>query len=220
VSPFQVDLSDTPYWRTVEKHGGWHRFACQLLARQVLDDYGIDEGLCLDLGCGLGWFGIELAKLTDLEVLLVDIDRDKLLKARENASKEDVRGRVHLLLVDAHHLPFRDRTMSLIVCRGAVFFWNRPDRAFKEVYRVMKPGAVGFLGGAIGRYMPKGLRARIIEAVKKEVRKLGPDKEREWWRRRTPGWLTKWLDKAGVDGFRFIPDPPGIWVEIRKGRCP
>jgi len=219
MSSFHVDLSDTPYWRTVEKYGDWHRLACRLLAKQVLDDYGINRGLCLDLGCGLGWFGIELAKLTSLEVFLVDIDRDKLLKARENALKEGVGERTHLLLVDAHYLPFRDCTMSLIVCRGALFFWSKPGKAFKEIYRVMKLGAVGFLGGAIGRYMPSDLRARIIEAVKKEVEKLGPEREREWWYRRTPDWLTKWLNEAGIDVFRFIPDPPGIWVEIRKTRA-
>ncbi|MBS7617070.1 class I SAM-dependent methyltransferase [Candidatus Bathyarchaeota archaeon] len=193
-----------------------HRLACKLLAKQVVDDYGIIRGVCLDLGCGLGWFGIELAKLTDLEVFLLDMDFDKLLKARDNALKENVKNRVHLQLADAHNLPFKDHSVNLLVCRGAVFFWERPDIAFKEVYRVMKTSAISFLGGAIGRCMPADIRIRLIDAIKREVKKLGPKEESEWWRRRKPEWLAEWLKKAGIEWFKFIPDPPGIWVEIRK----
>ncbi|MEM2447468.1 MAG: class I SAM-dependent methyltransferase [Candidatus Bathyarchaeia archaeon] len=213
---FQTDLSDMPYWATVKSCEELHRLACKLLARQVVDDYGIARGVCLDLGCGLGWFGIELAKITDLEVFLLDVNLDKLLKARDNLLKENVKNRVHLQRADAHNLPFKDCSIDLLVCRGAVFFWEKPDVAFKEVYRVMKVGAIGFLGGAIGRYMPIDLRTRLIDAVKKEVEKLGSNKESEWWRRRSPEWLAKWVNRAGIEWFKFIPDPPGIWVEIRK----
>ncbi len=43
----------------------------------------------------------------------------------------------------------------------------------------MKTCVISLLRGAIGRYMPADIRIRLIDAIKREVKKLGPKKESE-----------------------------------------
>jgi ubiquinone/menaquinone biosynthesis C-methylase UbiE len=217
--------SDAPYWETHHEHEEGHMRACGLLAKQIIDDYGITQGTCIDVGCGVGWLGIELAKLTDMTVNLVDIvperlrrAAERLRRAAENAIRRGVKGKIHIERGDAQQIPFQGSSADLIVCRGALFFWEIPSAGFKEVYRILKPEGVAFLGGAMGRYLPKAEREALIASIEERVRNLGPEREREWWAKRSPQWFGKWLGAADIENFKLIPDPPGIWVEIRKTR--
>jgi len=209
-------ITDAPYWKTLQHHEKGHMLACKLLARQILDDYNVTKGNCIDVGSGIGWLGLELAVLTDMTVHLVDVIPERLRRASENATEMKIKARVHIERADAERMPFQDNCADLIVCRGSVFFWKKPAEGFKEVYRILKPGRVAFMGGAIGRYMPKREREDLIASIKEEVRKLGPEREREWWAKRSPQWFKKWLIAAGIKQFKLIPDPPGMWVEIIK----
>jgi len=49
-----------------------------VLARQIVDDYGITTGICLDIGTGPGYLGLEIAKITKVIVYLADIDEKVL----------------------------------------------------------------------------------------------------------------------------------------------
>jgi len=210
--------TDAPYWKTLRNHERGHMLACKLLARQILDDYNVTEGNCIDVGCGVGWLGLELAVLTDMAVHLVDVVPERLRRAYENATEMNVGAKVHIERAGAERMPFQDNYANLIVCRGSVFFWEKPAEGFKEVYRVLKPGGVAFMGGAIGRYMPKRERETLIASIKEEVVRLGPKREREWWAKRSPQWFNKWLRAADIKCFKLIPDPPGMWAEVRKAK--
>jgi len=210
--------ADSPYWKTMREHEKGHMLACKLLAKQIIDDYHITEGICIDLGSGVGWLGMELAKLTDMMVHLVDTNLERLSRAAENLAESDIRERVHIEQADAQQMPFGDGSIDLIACRGAVFFWGDPARGFKEVYRLLRPEGVAFIGGAMGRYMPVSERKALVASMEEEVRRLGPEREREWWAKRSPKWFRKWLGAAGIEDYRLFPNPPGIWVEIRKAK--
>lgn len=210
--------ADSPYWKTMRDHEKGHMLACKFLAKQIIDDYHITEGACIDLGSGAGWLGIELAKQTDMTVHLVDTNLERLSRAVVNLAEGDVRARIHSEQADAQQMPFVDGSIDLIVCRGAVFFWEEPAQGFKEVYRILKPTGVAFIGGAMGRYMPVPEREALVASIEEEVRRLGPEREREWWTKRSPQWFTKWLGAADIEDYKLFPDPPGIWVEIRKLR--
>lgn len=208
--------ADSPYWKTMRDHEKGHMLACKLLAKQIIDDYRITEGVCIDLGSGAGWLGMELAKLTDMTVHLVDTNLERLGRAAVILAESDVRAKVVIEQADAQHMPFIDGSIDLIVCRGAVFFWEEPALGFKEVYRILKPTGVAFIGGAMGRYMPIPEREALVASIEEEVRRLGPELEREWWAKRSPQWFMKWLDVAGIGHYKLFPNPPGIWTEIRK----
>jgi SAM-dependent methyltransferase len=182
------------------------------LAHQIVDDYGIMEGVCLDIGSGVGLLGIELARRTSLEVCLIDINRTVLDEAMANAKHFGVYREVKGLRTDIHHLPFVDETIDLIVSRGSFIFWKDLTRALKEIHRALAPSGIAFIGGGLHRYLPKGERKILKERITAHFKSprgknvLPPAK-----------WpVTKCLAEAKVKTFRIIHDDPGTWIEIRK----
>jgi SAM-dependent methyltransferase len=96
---------------------------------------GPGPGKCLDLGCGTGIAIPDLANL-GWTVIGVDISADQLRVAREQAGDlaED------LIEADASQLPFPSNSFDLV---GSMFThtdFDDPERAFAEVFRVLRPG--------------------------------------------------------------------------------
>lgn len=182
------------------------------LARQVIDDYGIMKGICLDVGSGVGILGIELAKRTCLEVCLIDIDEESLRGALCNSKHFKVTHRVITIRADVHHLPLKEGSANLIVSRGSALFWKDPPKAFSEIYRVLAPFGVALIGGGLHRYLPQDERPRIMEKIKahfQSSRAKGLLPAIQW-----P--LDRWLAEAGIKTFKVITEDFGKWVEIRK----
>ncbi|MCD6444443.1 class I SAM-dependent methyltransferase [Candidatus Bathyarchaeota archaeon] len=182
------------------------------LAKQILDDYCVSEGVCLDIGSGVGLLGIELARRTRLDVVLVDIRKDVLVGGLRNAEYFKVRDKVFAVQADVHRLPFRPNAANLIVSRGSIPFWRDRVEAFKEIYRVLSDSGVAFLGGGLSRNIPEKVRVELRERIRRwfsspDGRKYDPPE----------GWKAEeWLRKAGIRKFRVILEDPGKWIEFRK----
>jgi len=106
-------------------------------------------------------------------------------------------------------LPFEDEFADFVISRGSYHCWKDKVRVFKEVYRVLKKGGIGFVGGGFGRYVTgeelnrmKSLRDRSLKEGARAY--SSPDKLREI------------IYKAGISNFRIIYDKAGLWAEIRK----
>jgi len=190
------------------------------LARQIVDDYQIRKGLCLDLGCGPAYLSIEIARRSDLHVIGVDIDSEAVEIARRNVRKAALSDRITVERGDVHRLRFESNTADLIVSRGSFPFWNDRVRAFREIARVLKPGGAAFVGGGMGRSIGKEKK----EAIKKKLTECG-----FWKDGKSPGSavsrfeMEETLELAGIVRYRILSDGPGdsgckcgMWVEIRK----
>jgi SAM-dependent methyltransferase len=187
-----------------------------LLAEQILGDYDIRDGLCLDLGCGPGYLGIELAERSNLRVIGVDIDPNAVLIARANSSRRNLGTRVTAEEGDVHKLRFADGSADLIVSRGSFAFWDHPAKAFREIQRVLKPGGVAFVGGGMGRSISPQERASIKKRLE-EVKFQNGIK-----RVITPVMMQEILESAGITHYRIMGDGPrdsgckcAMWIEIR-----
>jgi SAM-dependent methyltransferase len=89
------------------------------------------------------------------------------------SSNRNIKSLVHGSL---YHLPFRENSLDLITCRMVVEHLNRPQEAFVEVARCLRPGGAfivitpnllnyGILGNALAtKMMPEKLRLRIVRA--------------------------------------------------------
>lgn len=185
-----------------------------LIAQQILDDYGIDEGICLDIGTGPGYLGLELAKLTHLKMYFVDLKSEVLDKARVLVEQGGVDNETCFMAADVTTLPFDDAFADLIVSRGSLWFWADQVKGLQEIYRVLKPGAVAFVGGGLGRYTPASMRKRLKSMGRKAVKKSGAAAcflEGDG--------LEDLVHQAGLTGCRLVTDAedqPGSWIEVRK----
>ena len=188
------------------------------VVRQVIEDYGITRGKALDIGCGPGQMTLALARMTDLDVTGLDIEPEAVEIGRRHAEEAGLQSRLHFVSADAHSLPFSEDTFNLIVSRGTLPFLRDQVLAVSEVYRVLKPGGVAFLGGGMGRLTPEE------EAEKLYPSGVTPQKALDWGPGQTredsifPFPVRSFdalMTEAGISTYRVIEEG-GRWVEIRK----
>ncbi|NLV29807.1 MAG: methyltransferase domain-containing protein [Acidobacteria bacterium] len=200
--------SDLDFYRNSPRHK--FHYIYQLLARQIVDDYGITRGTALDVGCGGAQTLIHLAQLTDLQCTGLDIDPARLAVASENAIAAGVGDRFRFVAADAHALPLPDAYADLVISRGSIPFWRDRARVLREIDRVLKPGGVAFVGIGGSRYLTHeyflGIQAPWVLADRREWLDI-PDVEN----------LGETMAATGIPSARYrILREGGYWVEIRK----
>lgn len=185
-----------------------------LLAQQCVDDYHLDQGICLDIGAGAGLVGTEIAKITNITVYYIDIDAEAIELARKAVAAANIDNQTFFVQADVcRGLPFPDNYADFIVSRGSIWFWPQPVPGLVEVYRVLKPGGAALIGGGLGRYVPDSMRMRLA-ALKRNV--SHPD----GYRRLTVQELETAAIQAGINNYKIIEEEPkhkkGGWIEIGK----
>lgn len=95
---------------------------------------GIKGGKVLDIGTGTGWLAIELARIkgSDFEITALDLSRNMLAKAAENARENGVDGRIDFVCSSAAIMPFPDRSFDLIISYASLHHWFHPVEVFNE----------------------------------------------------------------------------------------
>ncbi len=183
-----------------------------VIARQVVECCGFDNGFCIDAGCGPGHLAIALAAVSGFRIDALDTSQDMLACAEKNISNAGMSGRVCTVHGDVHALPYDDCSVDLVVSRGSVFFWDTPARAFAEIYRILRPGGRSFIGGGFGTPALKvAIAARMREynpSWEEKVRgNMGPEKDTE---------LRNYLEDAKIPDVEIIRDESGFWIMMRK----
>lgn len=180
-----------------------------VIAGQALAWSGIQEGFALDIGSGPGHLAVALAERSGLTVIALDADPAMARIARETAETSSVIP----VTGDVHCMPIRDNTVSLIVSRGSIYFWEDRPKAFSEIERILQPGGVAFVGGSFGT--PK-----LRKAIFTEMRRRNPNWDSDVARRSgraSPDLLRRELLESGVAHSRIREEEEGMWVEIKKG---
>jgi len=187
------------------------------LAEQIVADFKLDKknGVGIDLGSGPGTLIVELCKRTRLHWINADVNPHFFPYFYRRAEKYGFGHRVSAISTDAHALAFRDNYADIIVSRGSFHFWEDKVQAFSEIYRVLKPGAVAYIGRGFSRNLPvqtaKKIRANRRGKMKYDVEKTADE-------------LSDIMNVLGIEEYRIHrPKPPGsenvnygIWVEFRK----
>ena len=173
------------------------------------------EGIGIDVGSGPGTLIIELCKRTRMHWINVDINPHFFPGFLKLAKEAELSGRVSAIFADVHTLPFRDNYADIIVSRGSVRFWENKRLAFSEIYRVLKPGGVTFIGHGFSDNLPVDIVRRIRAARKGKLLKCNvAEMESE---------MGKIMRSLEIERYRIhIPKSPdsginyGIWIEIHK----
>jgi len=112
-----------------------------LIATDDIIQSGITGGLALELGSGPGYLGLEWLQRTGGSSLCgVEISRNMINIAQKNAREYGLASRAEYTLGRVEEVPFADETFDAVFSNGSLHEWSDPERAFHEIYRVLKPG--------------------------------------------------------------------------------
>ena len=184
------------------------------LAKQIVQDFGITEGICVDVGGGCGSLAMALARDTDLSVYVLDIDPWAVRLCNLLVDEAELTGRVRAVEGDAQDMPFRGNFADLVVSRGSIFFWEDQLAGLTECYRILKPGGVAYIGGGFSRVLDPKIRTPLAE-WKQEA--IGKHRLRGW--RPLGENLVRRAREAGIQDIRTEREPiSGWWLVLRKPR--
>jgi len=187
------------------------------LAEQIVQDFALArrEGLGLDVGGGPGALTVELAKRSQLYWVDVDINRNHLTTLADRAKAAGVADRVGFLGADVQALPFCDGVADVIVSRGSYHFWADTKKGFAEIWRVLKPGGVAYIGRGFSRDLPLDVARSIREKQGSQM---------QYDRSEHAALLRRIMKELSISNHKLhLPNPPdgsdinyGIWIEFHK----
>lgn len=102
-----------------------------------------DGSEVLEVAPGPGYLSIELAKLGNYKITGMDISKDFVKIARNNASKAGVS--VDFRQGNVSMIPLEENTVDFIICSAAFKNFSKPETALREMYRVLKPGGTALI---------------------------------------------------------------------------
>ena len=105
--------------------------------REAFPERGLEGLEVLDAGCGPGFFSVVLSRL-GCRVTAVDYTASMLDEARRNARGCGVR----FVRMDAQDLAFPDASFDAVVSRNLTWNLPRPQRAYEQWARVLRPGGL------------------------------------------------------------------------------
>jgi SAM-dependent methyltransferase len=158
---------------------------------------------------------IALSLLSNLHVTALDSSPEMYALAQKNIRDRCMEDLVVPIMGDVHAIPAPDATFSLVVSRGSYHSWEDLPAAFSEVYRVLRPGGIAYIGGG---YVSARIRDEVLSARKERGLvhyPVYPVKRR--FRTFSVGEIEASMADAGISDFRIISDDSGFWILFRKG---
>jgi SAM-dependent methyltransferase len=119
----------------------WNLDFLQLMAKRWKLDAVHDV---LDVGCGVGHWGMLLASVMREDVRVIGIDREPswVQQASARALARGLEGRFSYRQGEAQRLPFPDNSFDLTTCQTVLIHLPDPTAALAEMLRVTKPGGL------------------------------------------------------------------------------
>ena len=100
----------------------------------------------LDIGTGPGFFTIILEELGYTNIMGIDVSEKMIEVAKENIQKYGKKdSSIELIQMDAQKLEFKPESFDIIVSRNLTWNLEKPQQAYSEWLRVLKPNGALFI---------------------------------------------------------------------------
>lgn len=116
--------------------------------RLVMSQVGeVERCSILDAGCGDGALTLSFWRNGAAQVTGCDVDPKMIARARAQAVRQNAP--IDYTIADAGRLPFQSESFDIVTIITVLAFVRQPERALREIARVLKPGGrlvIGDLG--------------------------------------------------------------------------
>lgn len=180
------------------------------LASQIMEEYQRNSGSILELGpfsCGISR---ELMVLyPEFKVTIAAESPNVIEYIDEEIDGFGLSEKIDIIETSYNSLVFSDDRFDLVILRGGFFLLDSGGQLFREIFRVLKPGGMAFVGGGYGKDIPLELIAEIADKSRERNNRLG--------RVRVGVEELKEIIKRSQLAERCsIVEKGGLWVYIRK----
>lgn len=182
------------------------------LAERFYQESELKQGLCLDIGSGGAQLGLAIGKISNLEVIALDINKYALDYAQENAQAMGLSDKFSVLNADVIAIPLASDSVDLCVSRGSFWFWEDGIKAFAEIYRIMKPNAKAFIGCGFGT-------KEILDKVVEQMQSHNPEwntKREKLFQDNPVEKFEGYLSAAKIENFTIEDTDSGRYIVFSK----
>jgi ubiquinone/menaquinone biosynthesis C-methylase UbiE len=183
-----------------------------IIAEQIIQKTKLNQGKCLDAGCGTGALGRAMANLTDMEVLFFDQSNEMMELVQQYVKEEDLTPRSSYLVGDIHNIPCEDNMLDLVISRGSIPFWDDWEKAYTEIYRVLKKDGKAYIGGGFGN-------AKLRDEIKNKMSKRNPNWSKKPYKQNMENKrkeLPQIMQSINPVFYEIIDDESGFWIYMSK----
>jgi ubiquinone/menaquinone biosynthesis C-methylase UbiE len=226
----------TPQTAPLEKHQAHVRYSAgeydqytagfvkrfdEIMASRVLEEAALrpDGALLLDIGTGTARFLLYLCglqPLDDLRIVGADVFPDMIDQATQTVADAGLQDRIALVVDDVHAMNLPDDYADIVTSRSTIHHWHTPIQAFKEIYRVLKPGGIAMIHDVRRDPAPEAINE--FNRLRAQAG-LPPSFLEEKF---TAAEIEDFLRQAGIGEYSKVYNPPkgimalGFGVEISK----
>lgn len=179
------------------------------LSEQIRELYGREQGRVLDVGPFAGTIFDLKRKFTGGSFLIAGFPSGMSPFYRAEAAARHIEDGIDIAETSPSLSCIRENAIDVAVFRGALFFPSFFHTDLAAVYRVLRPGGVGFVGGGFGKYTPQAVIDAIGERSRELNLKIGkvvitPD--------------SVWQEVSGLEVAKHMEviSEGGLWIIIRK----
>jgi ubiquinone/menaquinone biosynthesis C-methylase UbiE len=159
-------------------------------------------GFVVDLGTGPGNLVKEMATRFPQSVVIgLDISLSMARRGKERLRAEGVRNAL-FVVADVHRLPFKSRSMDVIISHGSMHHWRRVDIALTEIKRVMAEEGFIYISD-LRRDAPEEVIQKIAGILSKRQARAFLNSVRAAY---TIEELSALVEKAGLKHVRVEPE--------------
>lgn len=180
------------------------------LAAEISTGLPNDEADVLEIGPYSGGIAFELLKLKPrLRIRLGDDDTNVNDYLRALVEEKGLAQRITVDTIDKYDLRAADQSFDSVIFRGGLFFWDNVPQILREVYRVLKPGSIAFVGGGFGASTPNDLIETHLPRSHELNRALNKA-------RLSTNQLERYVAEAQLSDVAGYDHRHGLWAILRR----